>query len=65
MKTNYIHFFFPFIVVLLIVVFAGAAIAYGRLFWARWQGDLWRRQGIDISTTEVFFGLRPAGMPSR
>jgi hypothetical protein len=36
-----------------------------RYWWASWQGDVWRRQGVQISNAEVFFGIRPAGMPAQ
>lgn len=36
-----------------------------RCWWASAQADVWRKQGIDISNTQVFFGVRPAGSPSK
>ncbi len=34
-----------------------------RLWWARHQAEVWQKQGVEISTTEVFFGVHPAGTP--
>ncbi len=49
----------------LAIVILFALVGGGRLIWANWQASVWQKQGVPISTGEVFFGIRPAGMPAK
>jgi len=49
----------PTIIVLTILLFGGGTIYVGWLK-AGYQADLYRREGIEITQSEVFWGAKPA-----
>ena len=36
-----------------------------RYCWVSWQAEVWRKQGVQITNTEAFFGITPAGALSK
>ena len=49
--------FTAFVILLLLIGFIGWA-------WSYRQAELWRSQGVQITTLDVLMGIRPAGTPS-
>ena len=55
----------PATFVLLATLFLMGCIPALLFLWASRQAEVWRGQGVSITTFDVLMGIRPAGTPER